>query len=73
MLKTILNFKGVEVLSKDQLLNFVGNGIEVHPACDHFAPPGSSISQYPYYPCATPPLTPSNPGGCTFTIDGEIC
>ena len=71
MLKKILDFKGVKVLSKDQMLNITGKGdVEVHPQCDRYAPIDANPLDYPYYPCATPPLAPI---GCTVTIDGVIC
>lgn len=64
MLKTILNLKGVEVLSNDDLKNTNGGSqrctVPYTPA--------------PYYgPCIMlPPLLPREPI-CTMTIDGVIC
>jgi len=70
MLKSILNFKGVEVLNKNQMLSITGKGgTEVHAQCDSYAPENANPLDYPFYPCATPPLEPV----CTVTIDGIIC
>lgn len=70
MLKKILNFKGVEVLSKNQMLKINGKGgAEVLPQCDSYAPSNANPLDYPFYPCATPPLSPE----CTITLDGVIC
>ncbi|MEZ0183602.1 hypothetical protein AB9T89_15270 [Flavobacterium oncorhynchi] len=67
MLKTILNFKGVEVLSVNELKHTVG-GLE---RCI------VSWSPYPYNgPCIMlPPLEPAEPREpiCRATIDGIEC
>jgi hypothetical protein len=67
MLKTILNFKGVEVLSVDEQKNTIG-GLE---RCT------VEWSPFPYNgPCIMlPPLSPVLPKEpiCTATIDGVVC
>lgn len=50
MLKTILNFKDVEVLSRNQQLNIVGK--QIVALCKNWAPIGASAVNYPNYPCA---------------------
>ena len=50
MLKTILNFSGVEVLTREQQLNIVGKQIVAQ--CAKWAPIGASAANYPNYPCA---------------------
>ncbi|MFH6960035.1 hypothetical protein ACHRV1_21760 [Flavobacterium aquidurense] len=56
MLKTILNFSGVEVISKIQQKNILGG--EVVARCERFAPSDVNPIHYPDYPCDTPPLAP---------------
>ena len=50
MLKTILNFSGVEVLTRDQQLNIIGKQIVAQ--CAKWAPIGASSANYPNYLCA---------------------
>jgi hypothetical protein len=54
MLKSILNSRGVEVLSKEEQKNIIGKGSPVHPVCadGHWAPPGAIAANYPNYPCS---------------------
>lgn len=64
MLKTILNFKGVEVLSAEEQKSTIGG---VERCIVPWRP-------FPYNgPCIMlPPLEPAEPI-CTITIDGVIC
>lgn len=68
ILKTILNFSGVEVLSREEQINIIGKGGGIEaPRCDRYAPPNSNPAEYPDYPCIGPePI-------CTVTIDGIVC
>ncbi|WP_264550908.1 hypothetical protein [Flavobacterium sp. N2038] len=54
MLKTILNFKGTEILSKEGQKYIFGRGTGVHPVCSdgNWAPVGANPANYPNYPCA---------------------
>ncbi|MEN2399482.1 hypothetical protein GKZ90_0006820 [Flavobacterium sp. MC2016-06] len=56
MLKKIFNLEKIELLTSEQLKSIIGGG-EVQPKCIVFAPPGSSGSSYPFYPCAHNPGT----------------
>lgn len=64
MLKTILNLRGVEVLSTNDLKNTTGGS----QRCT------VDWSPMPYHgPCIMlPPLLPREPI-CTMTIDGVVC
>ncbi|TDW51507.1 hypothetical protein EV144_101182 [Flavobacterium sp. 270] len=53
MLKKILNFERIELLSREQLKTITGG--DTQPRCIVFAPAGSSPSSYPFYPCAHNP------------------
>ena len=67
MLKTILNFSGVKMLSKEEQINIIGKGDSYQvPRCDRYAPPGSNPIDYPNYPCADPQPD------CRITIDGTV-
>jgi len=67
MLKTILNFSGVKMLSKEEQINIIGKGDSYQvPRCDRYAPPGSNPIDYPNYPCADPQPD------CRITIDGSV-
>jgi hypothetical protein len=68
ILKTILNFSGVEVLSREEQINIIGKGDPIQvPRCDRYAPPGANPAEYPDYPCIGPePI-------CKVTIDGIVC
>lgn len=67
MLKTILNFSGVKVLSREEQINILGKGDSYQvPTCDRYAPPGSNPIDYPHYPCADPQPE------CVLKIDGSV-
>lgn len=68
MLKSILNFKGVEVLTRNQQLNIVGK--QILPQCKNWAPIGANAANYPNYPCAEiyAPVEPR----CSVTFEGEV-
>ncbi|MFD1605152.1 hypothetical protein ACFSJW_01015 [Flavobacterium artemisiae] len=58
MLKKILNFEKIELLTTQQLKSIAGGNIQ--PRCVVFAPPLSSPSSYPFYPCAhNPAIVPT--------------
>lgn len=67
MLKTFLNFSGVDLLSSEELKNIKGFGEA--PYCERWAPPGSNRAYYPNYPCDNGPNEPI----CTATVDGVVC
>ncbi|WP_281233589.1 hypothetical protein [Flavobacterium gelatinilyticum] len=52
MLKSILNFRGIEVLSKEEQKYIMGR--ELHPVCSdgNWAPINANPAEYPNYPCA---------------------
>lgn len=51
MLKSLVNFKGVEVLGKEEQKNIIGKG-PIQPQCKTWAPIGANAANYPNYPCA---------------------
>lgn len=75
MLKSILNFRGTEVLGKEEQKNIFGKGTRVYPVCSdgNWAPPGANPANYPNYPCADI-YEPVEPGPCKPRIlaDGTI-
>lgn len=50
MLKALINFRGVEVLSKEEQKYIVGKGT-IQPRCKTWAPIGANAVNYPNYPC----------------------
>lgn len=67
MLKTILNFSRVKMLSREEQINIIGKGDSYQvPRCDRYAPPGSNPIDYPNYPCADPQPD------CRITVDGTV-
>ncbi|WP_152560973.1 hypothetical protein [Flavobacterium sp. ASV13] len=64
MLKTILNFNGVEVLTRNQQQIIFGG--QTVAQCKNWAPAGANPAIYPNYPCAeiyepVEPLEPFEP------------
>jgi hypothetical protein len=72
MLKSILNSRGVEVLSKEEQKNILGKGSPIHPACadGNWAPEGANPANYPNFPCAD--IYEPVPCFPTFLADGTV-
>ncbi|KUJ62338.1 hypothetical protein AR687_07705 [Flavobacteriaceae bacterium CRH] len=75
MIKALINFRGIEVLGKEEQKSIIGKGKNTPPqvgACadGDWAPIGANPANYPNYPCAH--IIGEVPCLPTFLPDGTI-
>ncbi|WKL49052.1 hypothetical protein Q1W71_04525 [Flavobacterium pectinovorum] len=71
MLKSLINFRGVEVLGKEEQKNIIGKG-PIKPQCKTWAPIGANAANYPNYPCAEIYAPVPEPCWPTLLEDGTV-